>query len=108
MFLPYKIFWPLQHLTWKTVYHSMASFDDESICSTERLLKEEYASTDLEGVQRNSRSPPRNGFWIRIWQYRLSFLFHLVIITAYTSAFILILEQVAKNYENGPDLIHCE
>lgn len=98
----------MQHFTQKTVYLSMASLDEESVCSTERLLKEEYSSNHLEDEQRRSRVSPRNGLWARIWQHRLSFLFHLVIITAYTAAFALMLEHIAKNYEHGPDLVHCE
>lgn len=86
----------------------MASFDDESVCSTERLLKEEHSSIDLEGVQQSSRDSPRNGFWATIRHYRLSFLVHLVIITAYTTAFMLMLEHIAKNCAHGPDLVHCK
>jgi hypothetical protein len=88
-------------------YKSMATFDDESVCSTERLLKLECSSIDLEDEQRSLRISPRKGLWARIWQYRLSFLVHLAIIAAYAVGFLLMLEHVAKKYEHGPDLVNC-
>jgi hypothetical protein len=85
----------------------MATFYDESVRSTERLLKPE-SSIDLEDDQRSLRISPKKGLWVRIWQHRLSFLVHLAIISAYTIDFSLILERVAKQSENGPDLVNCE
>ena len=86
----------------------MAAFYDEPICSTERLLKPECSSIDLEDDQRSLRISPERGLWVRIWQYRLSFLVHLAIISAYTIYFSLILEHVAKQSEKGPDLVNCK
>jgi hypothetical protein len=86
----------------------MAAFDDESLCSTERLLNPERSSIDFEGEQRNLKISPNNGLWGRIWQRRLSFLFHLAIIAAYTIGFLLTLRHFAKECENGPDLVKCE
>ena len=86
----------------------MAAFYDESVCSTERLLKPECSSIDLEDDQRSLRISPKKGLWVRIWQHRLSFLVHLTIISAYTIGFSLILEHAAKQSEKGPDLVNCE
>jgi hypothetical protein len=86
----------------------MAAFDDESVCSTERLLKPERSSIDLEDEQWNLRASLRKGLWSRIWLHRLSFLVHLAIIAAYTIGFFLILKHVAKQCEHGPDLVNCE
>lgn len=85
----------------------MAPFDDESVCSTESLLKQEYSSIDIEGEQPSSRTP-RKGLWARIWQHRLPFLVHLAIITTYTVGFLLMLNKGAKLCEHGPDLVNCE
>jgi hypothetical protein len=92
----------------KATYKSMATFDDEFVCSTERLLKPECSSIDLEVEQQILRTSPRKGRWARIWQYRLYFLVHLAIIAAYAIGFLLILEHVAKKYEHSPDLVNCE
>jgi hypothetical protein len=86
----------------------MTAFYDESVCSTERLLKPECSSIDLEDGQRTLRVSPKKGLWVRIWQHRLSFLVHLAIILAYTVGFSLILEHVEKQNEKGPDLVNCE
>jgi len=89
-------------------YNSMDTFYDESVCSAERLLKPECSSIDFEDDQRSLRISPKKGLWVRIWQYRLSFLVHLAIISVYTIDFCLILKLVAKQSNKGSDLVNCE
>jgi hypothetical protein len=86
----------------------MAAFDEESVCSTERLLKPECSSIDLEDEQLGLRFSPKKGLWERIWQRRLSFLIHLAILATYTISLPLILEFISKQCEHGPDLVNCE
>jgi hypothetical protein len=86
----------------------MAAFDDESVCSTERLLKPECSPIDLEDEQLDLRVSSKKGFWARIWQRRLSFLIHLAIAATYTISLSLMLEHVSKQCEHGPDLVDCE
>jgi hypothetical protein len=86
----------------------MASFKDESLCSTENLLNRESSSFDLESEQWNSRASPSKGLGVRIFEYRLAFLVHLALIAAYMVGFSLMLENVAKHYEHGLNLVNCE
>ena len=81
-----------------------SSFDDESMSSTASLLKGEYA-VDLEDEHRESQ---KLGLWARIWQHRLSLLVHLTIVAVYTAGFSILLDNIEKRYEHGPDLVNCE
>ena len=86
----------------------MPSTDEESIMSSEKLLgKDGQISMDIHFKDFEEQRWTRPNRWSDCLRNHSSLFTHLVIITAHTTAFMLMLGHVAKQCEHGPDYTYC-
>ena len=83
------------------------SFDEESISSSETLLKEQnsmeacFKDFEKQELRRKRR-------WVDWLPSRRSVLIHLIILFCYVAVFGITMDHLANQYRHGPDYTYCE